>query len=100
VWTDGLNENIISIAFTIEENSGMNRADLAELTAFAAVADHLSFRAAASQLGVTPSAVRAENLVRFDLVIESLNVGRDGGASTVPAEPAWLALQVQEPSRG
>ena len=35
----------------------MERADLAELTAFAAVADHLSFRAAASQLGVTPSAL-------------------------------------------
>src|SRR5258705_13664384 len=35
----------------------MDRADLAELTAFAAVADHLSFRAAASQLGVTPSAL-------------------------------------------
>ena len=35
----------------------MNRADLADLTAFVAVADHLSFRAAASQLGVTPSAL-------------------------------------------
>jgi DNA-binding transcriptional LysR family regulator len=35
----------------------MNRGDLADLTAFAAVADHLSFRAAASQLGVTPSAL-------------------------------------------
>src|SRR6266851_6208196 len=35
----------------------MNRGDLAELTAFVAVADHLSFRAAASRLGVTPSAL-------------------------------------------
>jgi DNA-binding transcriptional LysR family regulator len=33
------------------------RADLADLSAFVAVADHLSFRAAASQLGVTPSAL-------------------------------------------
>jgi hypothetical protein len=35
--------------------------------------------------------VRAENLVRFDLVTESLNVGRDGGASTVPADGAVCA---------
>src|SRR5882757_10823236 len=35
----------------------MNRADLADLTAFVAVADQLSFRAAASRLGVTPSAL-------------------------------------------
>jgi DNA-binding transcriptional LysR family regulator len=35
----------------------MNRADLADLTAFVAVADHLSFRAAASRLAVTPSAL-------------------------------------------
>src|SRR3984893_12166183 len=35
----------------------MNRANLADLTAFVAVADHLSFRAAASRLGVTPSAL-------------------------------------------
>src|ERR1700739_2443638 len=35
----------------------MNRAELADLSAFVAVADHLSFRAAASQLGVTPSAL-------------------------------------------
>src|SRR3984893_18017144 len=33
----------------------MNRGNLADLTAFVAVADHLSFRAAASRLGVTPS---------------------------------------------
>jgi DNA-binding transcriptional LysR family regulator len=31
--------------------------DLADLTAFIAIADHLSFRAAASRLGVTPSAL-------------------------------------------
>jgi DNA-binding transcriptional LysR family regulator len=35
----------------------MRRADLADLIAFAAVADNLSFRAAASLLGVTPSAL-------------------------------------------
>ena len=35
----------------------MRRADLADLTAFVAVADNLSFRAAASRLGVTPSAL-------------------------------------------
>jgi DNA-binding transcriptional LysR family regulator len=35
----------------------MNRSDLADLTAFVAVADHLSFRAAASRLEVTPSAL-------------------------------------------
>jgi DNA-binding transcriptional LysR family regulator len=52
-----VNENPISIAFSVERNSGMDRGDLADLTAFVAVADHLSFRAAASQLGVTPSAL-------------------------------------------
>jgi DNA-binding transcriptional LysR family regulator len=35
----------------------MRRADLADLSAFVAVADNLSFRAAASRLGVTPSAL-------------------------------------------
>ena len=35
----------------------MRRADLADLTAFVAVADTLSFRAAASRIGVTPSAL-------------------------------------------
>src|SRR5580698_235345 len=35
----------------------MDRGDLANLTAFVAVADHLSFRAAALRLGVTPSAL-------------------------------------------
>ena len=35
----------------------MERADLADLTAFVAIADARSFRAAASRLGVTPSAL-------------------------------------------
>jgi DNA-binding transcriptional LysR family regulator len=35
----------------------MRRADLADPAAFVAVADNLSFRAAASRLGVTPSAL-------------------------------------------
>src|SRR6202521_6388697 len=35
----------------------MRRGDMGDLTAFVAVADHLSFRAAASRLGVTPSAL-------------------------------------------
>jgi DNA-binding transcriptional LysR family regulator len=35
----------------------MDRGNLADLTAFVAVADRLSFRAAATQLGVTPSAL-------------------------------------------
>ena len=35
----------------------MDRGDLADLNAFVAVANHLSFRAAAVQLGVTPSAL-------------------------------------------
>ncbi len=35
----------------------MRRTDLADLTAFVAVADNLSFREAASRIGVTPSAL-------------------------------------------
>jgi DNA-binding transcriptional LysR family regulator len=35
----------------------MRRKDLADLAAFVAVADHLSFRTAASRIGVTPSAL-------------------------------------------
>jgi len=57
VLTKGVDENTISIALSIERNSRMNRGDLADLTAFVAVADHLSFRRAASRLGVTPSAL-------------------------------------------
>src|SRR5712671_2343949 len=55
--TNAANENPISIAFSVERNSAMDRGNLADLTAFVAVADRLSFRAAASQLGVTPSAL-------------------------------------------
>jgi DNA-binding transcriptional LysR family regulator len=51
-------ENPISDAFGIEGNSAMpKRGDLADLAAFIAVADELSFRAAALRLGVTPSAL-------------------------------------------
>jgi DNA-binding transcriptional LysR family regulator len=35
----------------------MQRSSLVDLTAFITVADHRSFRAAASRLGVTPSAL-------------------------------------------
>jgi hypothetical protein len=45
------------IACSTEGSSGMQRGSLTDLTAFVAVADKLSFRAAASQLGVTPSAL-------------------------------------------
>jgi DNA-binding transcriptional LysR family regulator len=45
------------IAFHVEEISAMQRRDVADLTALVAVADHLSFRAAATRLGVTPSAL-------------------------------------------
>src|ERR1700691_3111159 len=50
-------ENPISIAFGIERNSAMDRGDLANLSAFVTVADQRSFRAAASRLDVTPSAL-------------------------------------------
>jgi hypothetical protein len=49
-------ENPISIAYGTERSSRMDRSDLSNLTAFVAVADRRSFRAAASQLGVTPLA--------------------------------------------
>src|SRR5712671_6325594 len=57
VLTNGGNNNPLSIAFAAERNSRMNRGDLADLNAFVAVADQRSFRAAASRLGVTPSAL-------------------------------------------
>jgi DNA-binding transcriptional LysR family regulator len=57
VLTQAANENPMPVAFRVEENSGMRRGDLADLTAFVAVADDLNFRAAASRLGVTPSAL-------------------------------------------
>src|SRR6202140_4564849 len=55
--TKGTQKNPIFIAFGVEDDSGMRRGDLGDLTAFVAVADQLSFRAAASRLGVTPSAL-------------------------------------------
>src|ERR1700675_4487447 len=55
--TNAPNENAVFIAYGIERDSAMDRGNLADLTAFVAVADRLSFRAAASQLGVTPSAL-------------------------------------------
>src|SRR5258705_11626864 len=55
VATNEINENTISIAFGVERSSGMDRSDLANLTAFVAVADQRSFRAAAARFGVTPS---------------------------------------------
>src|SRR3981189_853713 len=51
------NENPIFTAFGVERNSAMDRGNLADLTAFVAVPARLNFRAAASQLGVTPSAL-------------------------------------------
>jgi DNA-binding transcriptional LysR family regulator len=50
-------ENPISIALGVKWALTMRRSNLPELTAFIAVADHLSFRAAASRLGVTRSAL-------------------------------------------
>jgi DNA-binding transcriptional LysR family regulator len=50
-------KNTISIALGIERNSTMDRSHLADLTAFVAVADQLSFRGAAARIGVTPSAL-------------------------------------------
>src|ERR1700751_1706833 len=40
-----------------EGYSSMNRGDLSDLNTFLAISDHLSFRAAAGQLGVTSSAL-------------------------------------------
>src|SRR5712672_2720795 len=55
--TNAANENAIFIACGIERDSAMDRGNLANLTAFIAVAHQRSFRAAASQLRVTPSAL-------------------------------------------
>src|SRR3984893_17058077 len=57
ILTTGGKENALSVERGIERNSRMNRGDLADLNAFVAVADHLSFRAASAQLGVTASAL-------------------------------------------
>src|SRR6202047_16173 len=50
-------ENLMSIALTGAPYSSMRRSDLTDLNAFVVVADHLSFRAASTQLGVTASAL-------------------------------------------
>jgi DNA-binding transcriptional LysR family regulator len=50
-------EDPISVAYSIGRNSRVDRGDLTNLTAFVAVADQRSFRAAAARLGVTPSAL-------------------------------------------
>jgi hypothetical protein len=42
--------------------------------------------------------VCSENLVRFDLTTESLNVGRDGRDDNLPLELGCFALQVEEPA--
>jgi hypothetical protein len=42
--------------------------------------------------------VCTENLIRFDLMTESLSVGRDDRADCPPLEPGRLALQAQEGS--
>jgi Integrase core domain len=39
--------------------------------------------------------VCTENLVRFDLMTETLNVGRNGRADILPLEPGRLVLQAQ-----
>jgi len=57
VLSDGPNKNAVSIVLGVERNSGMDRDDLANLTAFIAVADQRSFRAAAASLGATPLAL-------------------------------------------
>jgi DNA-binding transcriptional LysR family regulator len=51
------NENPAFIAFGSEGYLAMKRDGLADLNVFVAVADHLSFRVAASRLGLTPSAI-------------------------------------------
>jgi len=48
---------IVPISMGVEMDSWMHRGHLADLTAFLAVADELSFRAAAPRVGVTPSAL-------------------------------------------
>jgi DNA-binding transcriptional LysR family regulator len=50
-------EILYFVACSTEASSGMQRGGLTDLIAFIAVADKLSFRAATSQLGVTPSAL-------------------------------------------
>ena len=84
--TRAVNENPMSISFGVERNSRMNRGDLADLSAFVAVADHLSFRAAASQLGVTPSALsHSMRQLEERLGVRLLDAQRIG-------DRCWLAL--------
>jgi hypothetical protein len=42
--------------------------------------------------------VCTENLVRFELTTESLNVDHNGRADILPLEPGRLDLQAQEPT--
>src|SRR5260370_41870252 len=57
ILTSARKGNAISVALATERNSAMNRSELADLNAFVVVANHLSFRAASTQLGVTASAL-------------------------------------------
>jgi DNA-binding transcriptional LysR family regulator len=50
-------QNPVRVVFGVEKDSVMRRSEFADLTAFVSVATHLSFRAAAARLGVTPSAL-------------------------------------------
>src|SRR5919106_2461745 len=54
---DRRDRNAICLALATAESSGVRRGELSDLAAFIAVADNLSFRAAAVRLGVTPSAL-------------------------------------------
>jgi acetyl-CoA C-acetyltransferase len=51
-----------------------------------------------SDLIIPVDGVCTENLVRFDLKTESLNLGDNGRADIPLLEPGCLALQVQEPT--
>ena len=44
------------------------------------------------------TSVCVENLVRIDLMGESLNVGRDGRAALLLSDAVGLAVQVEEPT--
>jgi len=48
------------------------------------------------RFGQVAAPVGTENVGRFDLMTESLNVGRDGRADILPFEPGRVALQAQE----
>src|ERR1700722_14078700 len=57
ILTSAPKGNAISATLATERNSAMNRSELVDLNAFVVVAEHLSFRAASTQLGVTASAL-------------------------------------------